>query len=523
VAALTAAVPRIGRRLLIGVARLVRGRGGDLVAERDRWFLWATVLVGAGIGIYFALPVEPRLLSVLALAVAALALQVAWREGLAAVVIGGALLSLATGLAAAKIRTELAGGPTLTRPLYNTDLRGYVELVEPRPGRGQRITLRVSALGRFGTAERPVRARVRILSGGALRPGDAIRLNATLAAPALPSLPGDYDFARAAWFRGIGAVGYAIRRPQIDDGAAPPPLDLAAWAAVERVRLAIGARIHAAVPGKTGAIAAALINGGSLPLYYQQLSIYFIDSVYRLCWLRRGRLNMTKPSKHRLNGPIVRIRRGVAVYKTHASPYYYARILEVKSKQYKVRSTKETSRLQARVVAEELALELNRADAPATREFSFKYCAHRLILKGQALIRSGERNKNYIRTIKLFLDHDDWGLVRHFGSRDVRELTTRDWLLFMEDLTRKRPDLAASTRNMMMVAFRNVMKVARDDGLIDVVPGTPRTRHKDNPRPFFRFAPLVPEERDEYQRLLDGAKELASWSAPIECSTLNVS
>ena len=148
---------------------------------------------------------------------------------------------------------------------------------------------------------------------------------------------------------------------------------------------------------------------------------------------------MTNASKHRLEGPIIRVRRGVAIYKTHASPYYYARILEVKAKRYKVRSTKETSRLQARVVAEELALELNRVDAPATREFSFKYYAHRLIGKGEALIKSGERNKNYIRTIKLFLDNDDWGLVRHFGTRDVRELTTRDWLLFMEGLTRKRP------------------------------------------------------------------------------------
>jgi len=224
---------------------------------------------------------------------------------------------------------------------------------------------------------------------------------------------------------------------------------------------------------------------------------------------------MTNASKHRLQGPIVRIRRGVAIYKTYASPYYYARILEVKTRRYKVRSTKETTRLQARVVAEELALELNRADAPATREYSFKYYAQRLIVKGQGLIERRERNKNYIRTIKLFLDNDDWGLVRHFGSRDVRELTTRDWQLFMEGLSSKRADLSASTRNMLMATFRNVLKVARDDGLIDVVPGTPRTRQKDNPRPFFRFAPLVPDERDEYQRLLEGARALAKQGAKV--------
>ena len=110
---------------------------------------------------------------------------------------------------------------------------------------------------------------------------------------------------------------------------------------------------------------------------------------------------------------------------------------------------------------------------------------------------------------KLFLDNDDWGLVRHFGTRDVREVTTRDWQLFIERLNRKRSDLSTSTRNMLMATFRNVLKVARDDGLIDVVPATPRVRQKDNPRSFFRFAPLVPASKDEYKKLLRGARQMA--------------
>ena len=87
--------------------------------------------------------------------------------------------------------------------------------------------------------------------------------------------------------------------------------------------------------------------------------------------------------------------------------------------------------------------------------------------------------------------------------------------LFIEKLTRKRSDLSSSTRNMLMATFRNVLKVARDDGLIDVVPATPRQRQKDNPRSFFRFAPLVEPERDEYQKLLQGAKRLADEHAVV--------
>ena len=70
-------------------------------------------------------------------------------------------------------------------------------------------------------------------------------------------------------------------------------------------------------------------------------------------------------------------------------------------------------------------------------------------------------------------------------------------------------DLSASTRNMLMATFRNVLKGARDDGLIDTVPDTPRLQQKDNPRSFFRFTPLVPADRDEFEALLAGAKQLA--------------
>ena len=34
-------------------------------------------------------------------------------------------------------------------------------------------------------------------------------------------------------------------------------------------------------------------------------------------------------------------------------------------------------------------------------------------------------------------------------------------------------DIRRATRNMLLATFRNVLKVAQDDGLIDVVPATP--------------------------------------------------
>ena len=71
---------------------------------------------------------------------------------------------------------------------------------------------------------------------------------------------------------------------------------------------------------------------------------------------------------------------------------------------------------------------------------------------------------------------------------------------------------------MLMATFRNVLKVARDDGLIDVMPATPRQRQKDNPRSFFRCAPLVEPERDEYQKLLQAGERLADEHAVVRGS-----
>ena len=131
------------------------------------------------------------------------------------------------------------------------------------------------------------------------------------------------------------------------------------------------------------------------------------------------------PTKHSLDGDIITVHKGVAIYKTHASPFWFARIRDPQAKKYVVRSTKATSRVKAREIAEELAHEVLSAVRKTPKEYSFKYYATRFIEKGRRLVATGERNANYIRTTRLFLDNDEWGLMKHFGGQDVRELRTR--------------------------------------------------------------------------------------------------
>lgn len=217
----------------------------------------------------------------------------------------------------------------------------------------------------------------------------------------------------------------------------------------------------------------------------------------------------TAQSRHALNGEIIRIRRGLAIYRTFASPFWFARIWIRQSQKYLVRSTKETARIRARDAAEELVADLKGRLPEVPRQYTFKHFAKLFVDKGQKLVEAGERNSNYMRTSRLFLDNDEWGLIRKFGGMDVRNLTTRDFTAFVVDLEEKRPDLSTSSLNMLTATFRNVMKMARDLGVIDEPPETPRRKRKDNPRPFFRFYPLVPKDRDSFAALLAAAKDLS--------------
>jgi competence protein ComEC len=244
------------------LTRLCQAVIGEIEAEQPRWFLWIAVAFGSGAATYFAAAVEPPLWALATLAgMAALVHMFARRVGLWGLA-SGFLLVLALGAATAKLRTEFIRAPVLARPLTAVQVKGWVELVEPRPARGQRVTIRLTSLERLPPEAWPHRVRVRTMTETTgLKPGMAVRVRATLAAPQAPSLPGDFDFGRYAWFNALGAIGLATGPLVIEDITTTPPWSLRLKAGIEGVRYWITRRIMTALPGETGAIAAALITG----------------------------------------------------------------------------------------------------------------------------------------------------------------------------------------------------------------------------------------------------------------------
>ncbi|MBE9556562.1 MAG: ComEC/Rec2 family competence protein [Proteobacteria bacterium] len=238
----------------------IRDRLTETVAgERERWLLWAPVAFGVGVGVYFALPKEPPAMAgVFVLVAAGL---ISWRlrtNLLLALVLSGVAFG-AAGFAAAQLRTNLVAVPVLEKSYGPSGVTGRVVRVELRPD-GPRVTLEHVSLKGVDEAATPALVRIKLRRGDVVDIGDRIDVYAKLSPPSAPSAPGAYDFQRRSWFHGLGAVGFAMGRvrPAEQNGAEDgwsPALFMAA------LRLHMTERIRAALPGESGAIAAALMTG----------------------------------------------------------------------------------------------------------------------------------------------------------------------------------------------------------------------------------------------------------------------
>jgi competence protein ComEC len=171
-----------------------------------------------------------------------------------------ALSVMFAGFGLAQLQTWLVAAPVIEHRLGPVEITGRLVSVDPLP-EGTRLVIAPRTVERLSPDETLQRIRVRLRHRAPdLIPGAWLSLRAVLMPPPGPAMPGAYDFQRRAWFDRLGAVGFALGVPRIvapPDGAGPSK----PWALIEATRTNVTARIHAALPGPTGAIAAALIAG----------------------------------------------------------------------------------------------------------------------------------------------------------------------------------------------------------------------------------------------------------------------
>lgn len=241
------------------------------IADRAERFLaeagfdrapWLAVVFASGILAWFSLKEPWQWIAALSgagmIALAALAI---WPRGsladetrghLRAAIMASALV-FAAGIAVIWLRSEMVGAEPIERPTVER-VQGYVLERDDQPANDRfRLTLAV----RDAASGQGRKIRINVPMDQArpeLAEGAVVRARVRLMPPASPMLPGAYDFARAAWFKGLAATGSVIG--EVETISATP--SGGGLAAAQR---ALSEHVQAQLSGSAGTIAATFASG----------------------------------------------------------------------------------------------------------------------------------------------------------------------------------------------------------------------------------------------------------------------
>jgi len=233
---------------------------GAFEAQRGTLLLWLPFGLALGIGSYFALDQEPGLTaySLVMAAAAGLAL-VLRRYSRDFVALSVFILMAALGFVLSGLGAHRLAAPVLQYRFYGA-VQGRIIAIDRSSSNWPRITLDQVVMERMPAGRTPAKVRISLhYPQPFVRPAPGLRvmLTASLSPPQGPAEPGGFDFQRFAWFRQLGAVGYA-RTPMLE--IMPP--DRAGWRmAVFRARMQLAAGLKARLNGQKGAFAAAILTG----------------------------------------------------------------------------------------------------------------------------------------------------------------------------------------------------------------------------------------------------------------------
>ncbi|NOT38964.1 MAG: DUF4131 domain-containing protein, partial [Alphaproteobacteria bacterium] len=232
------------------------------VADALRRGLFIPAFLGAGIGVYFALPFEPQLAIawIAPMAIGAWLLAAAMDVEVPRVALA-CVAACSVGLSLAIVRTHNIGTAPLTGETRLLTITARIERSEPADNKRTRLWLSV-----FKTAPALPQPQQRIRvsvnrPSEPIAPGDWIEMRARLRQLPSPVAPGAYDFGRKLWFEGIGAVGFSLS--PVKRITAPRELTASEQFSdvVNRLRRTVSDRIIAATSPRAGPIAAAFLTG----------------------------------------------------------------------------------------------------------------------------------------------------------------------------------------------------------------------------------------------------------------------
>lgn len=234
----------------------------SVVGVDSRPLLLAFSMCG-GAATYLSIPFEPTGFEVMILFAAGLAslLLVRWlhrSDFTYAVTI--CLFGIVLGFSAGALRARLVEAPVITSETRPVMLEGWVANIEPGT-KGARLKIKVHSIAGFPAEQQPELVRVTHRSRLEVSSGRFVRCWVVLRPPPSPTLPGDYDFRRQAYFQQLGAVGYVQGRCRGGVLGAPASMSEQAGLWISAQRRLLASYVNEAAGERAGGLAAALIAG----------------------------------------------------------------------------------------------------------------------------------------------------------------------------------------------------------------------------------------------------------------------
>lgn len=229
----------------------------NLEKERERWGLWAPVVLSVGIIGYFIMPFEPLIFVPLILFLSLVGAMAFCRSYSGAVIFSFlTAILLLLGFLAAQIETWRNGTAMLERPLISMVTGKILSL--DKAERGYRLILKTDQIEKLNSSKTPKFLRLFIPQRfGEPLLGALIKARVDLAPLSPPAMPGSFDFQRYGFFAGIGGSGVVIQ----DIITLSPPHSSGIFLAIEKLRVAINQRIRDNLGGYQGGMATALLTG----------------------------------------------------------------------------------------------------------------------------------------------------------------------------------------------------------------------------------------------------------------------
>lgn len=231
-----------------------------LARQRGRMLLFVPVLLGIGIGTYFALPREPTTpeWAVIAGSAVVLACLSRWiNADLAPLPM--ALVLVLLGMLIAGYRAHQVAAPVLNFRFFGA-IEGRIVKIDRSATDALRLTLDQVVIEGVPAARTPAKVRLSLHGRQDFitpEPGMMVMTTGHLGPPPAPSEPGGFDFRRLAWFERLGAVGYT-RVPVL---ALPPTQATPRGQSLNRLRMQISTAVQQHIPGDRGGFAAAILTG----------------------------------------------------------------------------------------------------------------------------------------------------------------------------------------------------------------------------------------------------------------------